>query len=63
MRVKTRDILEMRNKKAYLVLEGESATGTEGTLQLVEIDENNEQIGEPFWYELTFSSPIMDVIR
>lgn len=63
MKIKPGDILEFRNGKSYEVLDGGSADGITGDLTLVEVDENNNHIGEPFGYELNISSPVRDVIR
>lgn len=63
MRIKAGDILELSNGTALEVLEGESLDGISGNLIVVEIDEDNKHISEPFQYYLTIASPIIDVIR
>lgn len=57
------DIIEMRNGKAYLVLEGNSFTGNDGTLLVVEIDEDNKPISTEQTLELSISTQIRDIIR
>ena len=61
--VKEGDILEMRNGRAFQVIEGYSSTGFKGDVTIVEVDEDNNHIGKPFRYELSASSPIIDIIR
>lgn len=63
MKIILGDILEMKNGKAYEVLEGESQNGIDGELTLIEVDENNYRIGEPFGYKLKVNSQIIDIIR
>lgn len=61
--IKIGDILEFKNHQSYLVVDGNSYDGVKGELTLVEIDENNNHLGEPFQYQLSISSSIIDIIR
>ncbi|MEK3866365.1 hypothetical protein MHH60_23090 [Paenibacillus sp. FSL H7-0716] len=61
--ITTGDILEMKNGKAFEVLEGYSDLLIKGELLVIEIDEDNIRIGEPFVLKINASTPIIDIIR
>ncbi|OAB34140.1 hypothetical protein [Paenibacillus glacialis] len=57
------DILELKGGRAYKVLLGHTDSLIEGNLLVVELDEDNNKIGEPFDFEINASTPIIDIIR
>ncbi|RPE10554.1 hypothetical protein EG487_02460 [Paenibacillus polymyxa] len=57
------DILELKGGKAYEVLSGSTNSLVEGQLVVIEVDGDNSRIGEPFDFEITASTPIVDIIR
>lgn len=63
MKIKQGDILELSTGLALEVLEGESFDGVSGKLIVVEVDDENERIGEPYTFELSVRTPIIDIIR
>jgi hypothetical protein len=63
MLIQQGDIIEMKGGTGYEVIEGETDSLVHGELTLIRIDDDNNRIGEPFEYQVTASSPIMDILR
>lgn len=63
MKIKQGDFLELSTGLALEVLEGESLDGLSGELVVIEVNEENDRMGVPYTFELTISTPIIDVIR
>ncbi|MEV2287469.1 hypothetical protein ABND12_22365 [Paenibacillus larvae] len=57
------DILIMKGYKAYEVIDGEAYSLIEGDLTVIEVDEDNQRIGNPQELKIEASTPIIDIIR
>ncbi|MNB80564.1 hypothetical protein D3C75_273290 [compost metagenome] len=61
--IQTGDIIELRGGKAMKVIFGCSDSLTEGDLVVIEVDDYNNEIGDPIDLKITPSTPIIDIIR
>jgi hypothetical protein len=61
--IKQGDILEMRDGRAYEVLSGYTDSLVKGDLLIIEVDLDNNRIGQLIDFKIDASTPIMDIIR